>query len=205
MKKVSLILSIVAIVAVATLFVLFFTNGPKKSETAEPAEVSTVAAQKGDIVYIQIDTLVNQYDMFNDLKSELEGKATAIQNDLNKKGRAFENDAKSFDDQIKKGLLTRSQAEAMQNDLLTRQQNLQNYQQEKQMEMAEEENVMYNRVMDAIKQYVTEYNKEKGYSMILTTSSATNVVLVGNKTLDITQDVLTGLNAKYVKERNAKK
>lgn len=203
MKKVSLILSIVSIVAVATLFVLFFISKSDKAEATDETEVTGGVAQKGDIVYIQLDTLVNQYDMFNDLKSELEGKATTIQNDLNKKGRAFENDAKSFDDQVKKGLLTRSQAEAMQNDLLTRQQNLQNYQQQKQMEMAEEESVMYNKVMESIKQYLKVYNQTKGYSLILTTS-ANSVVLEGNPVLDITQDVLVGLNEKYVKERNVK-
>jgi outer membrane protein len=199
MKNFSVVLNAVLVAAVAVLFVLFFTNKSNKNE-AVVADGS--AAQKGDVVYIQIDSLVNNYDMFNDLRSELESKATKIQNDLNKKSRAFENDAKNFEEKLNKGLLTRSQAESMQASLLQRQQELQNYTQQKQMEMAEEETVMINKVMDAIKTYVKEYNKTHQFALILTTSNTTQVVIDGSVSLDITQDVLNGLNEEYIKTRN---
>lgn len=200
MKKFSVVLDVVLVAAVVALFVLFFSSKPK-STPAEDA-VSTEVAQKGDVVYIQIDSLINQYDMFNDLRSELESKATKIQNDLNKRSRAFENDAKDFEEKLNKGLLTRSQAESMQSSLLQRQQELQNYSQQKQLEMAEEENVMINKVMDAIKTYVKKYNETHQYALILTTSATTQVVMEGNLTLDITQDILVGLNEEYIKNRN---
>ncbi len=201
MKKFSVVLNVVLVLAVAALFVLFFTSN-SSSKSANTSEISAEGAQKGDVVFIQIDSLINQYDMFNDLRSELESKATKIQNDLNKKSRAFENDAKDFEEKLNKGLLTRSQAETMQNSLLQRQQELQNYSQQKQIEMGEEEAVMINKVMDAIKTYVKKYNETHQYSLILTTSSTTQVVLEGNPALDITQDVVTGLNEEYIKNRN---
>lgn len=200
MKNLSVVLNSVLVVAVVVLFVLFFTNN--KSNKNEAVAVEAGVAQKGDIVYIQIDSLINNYDMFNDLRSELEGKATKIQNDLNKKSRAFENDAKDFEEKLNKGLLTRSQAENMQASLLQRQQELQNYTQQKQMEMAEEETVMLNKVMDAIKTYVKQYNEAHQFALILTTSSSTQVVIEGDPSLDITQDVLKGLNEEYIKTRN---
>lgn len=204
MKKVSIVLNIVLLVAVAALFVLFFTNNSRSSKSSDDSAVVGESAKKGDIVYIQIDTLVNQYDMFNDLKSELEGKAAAIQNDLNKKSRAFENNAKDFESKISKGLLTRSQAETQQQSLLQRQQDLQNYTQQKQYEMQEEESVLFNKVMDAIKTYIAEYNKTHQYALILTSSTSTNVVIEGSTALNITQDVLAGLNEEYIKTRNNK-
>ena len=200
MKNLSVVLNAVLVVAVAVLFVLFFSIN--KSNKTEVAASETGVAQKGDIVYIQIDSLINNYDMFNDLRSELESKATKIQNDLNKKSRAFENDAKDFEEKLNKGLLTRSQAESMQASLLQRQQELQNYTQQKQMEMAEEETVMVNKVMDSIKTYVKKYNETHQYALILTTSATTQVVMEGNVSLDITQDVLAGLNEEYIKTRN---
>ena len=158
-------------------------------------------AAQGSIVYIQLDSLINQYDMFNDLRSELENKAQAIQDDLTKKGRSFESAAKDFEAKINKGLLTRSQAEEQQQRLAERQQNLQNLSQQKQYELAEEEAVMSRRVMDAVQTFLAKYNQEKGYAMIITTSAATNTVIVGNPALDITQDVLTGLNNEYIKSK----
>ena len=106
-----------------------------------------------------------------------------------------------FETKINKGLLTRSQAEEQQQRLLQRQQNLQDLSQQKQYEMAEEEAVMSRKVMDAINTYLEKYNKEKGYALILTTSAASNTVIVGNPALDITQDVLTGLNDEYIKSK----
>lgn len=201
MKKVNLILNIVLVLAVAALYVLHFTGNSKTENTAS-TEDSRITAGSGDIVYINLDTLVNQYDMYNDLRTELESKVSAIDNDLNKKGRALENDAKSFEDKMQKGLLTYSQAESMRNDLMTRDQELRNLTQQKQMELANEESVMYNRVMDAIKTYVDNYNKEKQYSLILTTTAATNSVINGEQGRNITSEIINGLNQEYIKNRN---
>ena len=70
------------------------------------------------------------------------------------------------------------------------------------MEMAEEESVMLNRVMDAIATYVAEYNKQKQFSLILTTTTATTTVINGDSGLDITREILDGLNAEYIRNRN---
>ena len=194
MKQLKLILT------VAVAAIVCACNAGGNTTTAQPAEATQTAAA-GSIVYIQMDSLINQYDMFNDLRSELESKAQAIQDDLTKKGRSFESAAKDFETKINKGLLTRSQAEEQQQKLLQRQQNLQDLSQQKQYEMAEEEAVMSRKVMDAINTYLEKYNKEKGYALILTTSAASNTVIVGNPALDITQDVLAGLNDEYIKSK----
>ena len=194
-------LSILAVLVSAALFVIS-CNSNQSAQTAAQATPAGEVAAAGSIVYIQMDTLINNYDMFNDLRSQLESKFNSIQNELNKKSRAFENDVKDFQEKLNKGLLTRSQAEAQQNELLKREQELQLFSQQKQMEMAEEESVMVNRVMDAIKTYVAAYNETHQYALILTTSVSVNTVLAGDPNLDITQDVLKGLNAAYIKNRN---
>ena len=190
-----------AILAVAVAAIICSCNATGNTGTAQTAEAAQTTAAQGSIVYIQLDSLVNQYDMFNDLRSELESKAQAIQDDLTKKGRSFESAAKDFQAKIEKGLLTRSQAEEQQQKLAERQQNLQNLSQQKQYELAEEEAVMSRKVMDAVQTYLDKYNQEKGYAMIITTSAATNTLIVGNSALDITQDVLTGLNNEYIKSK----
>lgn len=195
MKQLKLILA-VAVAAIVCSCATGNTGAPAAAKAVDGA-----AAPQGSIVYIQLDSLINQYDMFNDLKSELESKAQAIQDDLTKKGRSFESAVKDFETKINKGLLTRSQAEEQQLKLSERQQNLQNLSQQKQYEMAEEEAVMSRKVMDAVQTYLKKYNDEKGYAMIITTSAATNTVIVGNPALDITQDVLAGLNDEYIKSK----
>jgi outer membrane protein len=66
-------------------------------------------------------------------------------------------------------------------------------------QMAEEQTVMFNRIYDAIQIFLKEYNQEHNYSLILSTNGTTNVVLQGAPALNITKDVLKGMNARYKK------
>ena len=80
MKQLKLILT------VAVAAIICSCNATGNTGTVQPAgNGAAVAAPQGSIVYIQLDSLVSQYDMFNDLRSELESKAQAIQDDLTKK------------------------------------------------------------------------------------------------------------------------
>ena len=201
MKKVNLILNIVSILAIAVLYVLHFADDSRHGSQPVSGD-SQVSAVKGDIVFINLDSLVNQYDMYNDLNTELQSKASTIENELNKQSRAFENDVKSYQDKMQKGLLTLSQAQTTEQELAMREQQLRQLAQQRQLEMADETNVMYNKVMDAISTYVSNYNKDKQFALILTTTGATNTVLGGDQALNITEDILKGLNEEYIRNRN---
>lgn len=193
-------LSVLAALVAATVF-FASCNANAGAAAVEQAPQASQTAAAGSIVYIQMDSLINQYDMFNDLKSEIEAKVQAIDDDLRKKGNALEKSVQDFQNKLNKGLLTRSQAETQQQELIEREQSLRNLTAQKQLEMQEEEAVMIRKVMDAIQTYLTEYNKTHNYALILTTSASTNTVIVGNPSLDITADVLTGLNAEYIKSK----
>ena len=201
MKKVNLILNIVSILAIAVLYVLHFADDSRHGSQPVSGD-SQVSAVKGEIVFINLDSLVNQYDMYNDLNTELQSKASTIENELNKQSRAFENDVKSYQDKMQKGLLTLSQAQTTEQELAMREQQLRQLAQQRQLEMADETNVMYNKVMDAISTYVSNYNKDKQFALILTTTGATNTVLGGDQALNITEDILKGLNEEYIRNRN---
>lgn len=200
MKNVSIIFNAVLSVAVIALFILHFSSKPATSQSVEGAPA--VTAQSGSIVYIQIDSLMSQYDMFNDLKTELESKAQVIQDDLTKKGRAFERDVNDFKEKVQKGLITRAQAETQQAQLQNREAELQSLSQQKQMEMAEEEGVLFRKVMDALNTYLKKYNAEKRYALIITSSGSTNTVIEADPANDITKEIVNGLNEEYVKSKN---
>lgn len=202
MKNASLITNVVLSVAVIVLFVLHFTS---KSDSGKAnSEIGGSTATPGSVVYIQMDSLVSQYDMFNDLKSELESKAQVIQDDLSKKGRAFERDYNDFQEKVQKGLITRAQAEATQQQLAARNKELQEFSQQKQMEMSEEEQVLFRKVMDALNKYLVKYNEDKKFAMIVNTSGSTNTVLQADSTLNITREVVNGLNEEYVATKSKK-
>ena len=65
--------------------------------------------------------------------------------------------------------------------------------------------MLLNQVMFAIQTYLEEYNKTHNFAAILTTTAASNTVIVGAPALDITQEIVEGLNAEYIKTRNTAK
>jgi len=207
MKKTPFILSIIALVfsvcaAVMSIVRPDFAKKKTATESTDITDTSKITAVAGDIVYVQLDSLIANYDMFNDLMTAFQTKVQGIQDDLAKRGRKLESDAKAFESQYQKGLLTRSAAEEQSNKLAQRQQNLQNEAAKKDAEIQEEQVVLNNQVYYAVKDFIEKYNEEHKFALILTTSAATNTVLNVNPGLDITADVLKGLNEEYIKNRN---
>lgn len=205
MKKLPLILSIIALAGMIALSVVTLTKGNcKKAASNEAAEG---VAQAGDIVFLNLDTVIQDYDMANDLRSVVETKVNSIQQEVNRRGSKLEKETKAFQDKMNKGLLTQSVAEQQYKKLQEQQASFQNYAAQKQQEIAEEQQVMMNQIADAINTFIQEFNEEKGYALILTTQGdiLTAPVVAGNETLDITEEVLEGLNAKYVEEKGKEK
>ncbi|MCQ2167451.1 MAG: OmpH family outer membrane protein [Bacteroidales bacterium] len=199
MKKLTLILSSIAAFAAAALISSSCTNGNGKTVKAESD--TTVAA--GSIVYFNLDRVLEEYDMANDLRSVVETKVNSINQEVNRRGSKLERDINAFQDKINKGLMTQSVAEVQGQKLQQDQNAFQQYAAEKQQEIAEEQAVMMNQLADAIKTFVDEYNKTKGYAMIFTTQGdiLPAPIVTGDPALDITDDILEGLNAAYVQQK----
>ena len=204
MKNVSLILSIVAILVAAATGIILLTSD-KDSATASTSESTseTAAAAKGDIVYIQLDRILQEYDMANDLRSVVETKVQNIQAEVDRRGKKLETDVNDFQEKLNKGLMTRSVAEVQSEKLRQQEADFNNYANQKQNEIMEEQTVMMNQLADAIKTFLDKYNEDKKYAMILTNQGGAPVI-TADTTLDITDDVILKLNEEYIKNKNKK-
>ena len=200
MKNTSLILSIISLVAVVAFGIVSLTKGGKASAQAEGEAVAAVACE-GAIVYIDLDRILMEYDMANDLRSVVETKVQNIQAEVNRRGTKLEKDVKSFQEKMEKGLMTRSVAEVQSQKLQKQELEFNNYAAQKQQEIQEEQVVMMNQLGDAIKTFLDKYNEEKQYAMILTNQGGAPVI-AGDAALNITDDVLAGLNEEYIKTKN---
>ena len=203
MKNTSLILSIISLVAVVAFGILSLTKGKSEVEATAEGQAVEAAACKGAIVYVDLDRILMEYDMANDLRSVVETKVQNIQAEVNRRGQKLEKEVTAFQEKIEKGLLTRSVAEAQSQKLQQQEIDFNNYAGQKQQEIQEEQVVMMNQLGDAIKTFLEKYNAEKQYAMILTNSAGAPVV-TADKALDITDDVLAGLNEEYIKTKNEK-
>ena len=200
MKKIFL-----AVIAVALSVV-----GCKNNGTAETASGTDVEQTKNGVttpavavVYVNMDSLLNGYKMYIDLKSGYEEKAQKVQTTLEAAGKGLENALADYQNKIEKGLVTRAQAAELEQNLTTRQQNLVQQRDKLLGELSEEETVLLNRIHYSIVEFLKEFNKDHKYGMIISTTTA-GPVLNADPSLDITAVVLDGLNKQYVPEQPAK-
>ena len=200
MKNTSLILSIISLVAVVAFGIVSLTKGGKTADQAEGQAVEAVACE-GAIVFIDLDRILMEYDMANDLRSVVETKVQNIQAEVNRRGTKLEKDVKAFQEKMEKGLMTRSVAEVQSQKLQQQEQEFNVYAAQKQQEIQEEQVVMMNQLGDAIKTFLDKYNEEKQYAMILTNQGGAPVI-AGDAALNVTDDVLAGLNEEYIKTKN---
>ena len=193
------------LIAVSGALLLAACNNKNSASTAggtvtgADSSQSTVAAG-GDIAYFNIDSLVSRYDMYIDLRAAYEQKAKKADTELTSKGRSLENDVRDYQDKIQKVLVTRSQAQSIEENLNKKQQSFMQHRDQVMSELAEEEQVMLNRIHYSITEYLKEFNSDYRYKMILS-SSTTGPVLNADPSLDLTQIILEGLNKKYATEK----
>jgi outer membrane protein len=203
MKQTPLILSIISLIAVLAFGIIMLTGNGGGNKASKPSAAAGEAVQQGAIVWFDLDRVLNEYDMANDLRSVVETKVQGIQEEINRRGTKLQNDVNKFQADLDKGVLVRSVAEQRNQRLQEQQNNFNNYANQKQQEIAEEQSVMMNQIGDAINTYLQKLNEEKKYSMIISTQGSVlpAPVAVGDPSLDITDEIITGLNEEYVKNK----
>lgn len=196
MKKLPLIFSGVALAAVVLLFVLEFTDKDEISENR--GVVGSVAT--GGIAYVDVDSIIYKFDMYYELRDELIKKQEGAEAELNSRGSRYETQAKDYEEKVRKGLVTRATAAQMEQDLIQQQQQLVNLRDQLQYELMEEEQVMNRRILEYIYEFLEAYTEDNNYEYILGKSFG-GPVLYSKNSLDITTDVLQGINKYYVEKK----
>jgi outer membrane protein len=196
MKRLPLILNIVLAVAVVALYVLYFTGicSPKKNTSFEGLPAGS--ANSGSIFYVQIDSVLNNFDMATDLSGELQGKFTASESEFQAKQKAYQNDLNDYQYKAQRGLITRSEAQAAEQELYAKQQNLAKLQQDLSTDLQEKQAVMNRQVINAIMEFLKQNSSQLNYKYVLGTSFGGNI-LYANDSLDITKNIILGLNENY--------
>ena len=201
MKKLPLILGIVSVLAVVFLFVWEFAVDNDKEKSEDPALAQEMT--DSNIAYVEIDTIILNFDMYFDLRDDLMVKQQNSEAELNTKGRQYESGARDYEEKVRKGLVTRATAAQMEQDLLQQQQDLLNLRNELENQLMEEEQVMNRRILNYIYDYLEEFSADNNYDYILAKSFG-SPVMFANDSLEITDVVLKGVNNKYREEKNEK-
>ncbi len=186
----SLIWNVVLSLAVAVLFFLHFSS--KSSDAGAAADGAVVAGRR--TVYVQVDSLLKNYDFFKDTRKELENKNFQLENELTTKGRSLQNEVAFF--QQRAATMTPEQARSTEAQLMKKQQDLMAYRDQSAQALGQEEAKKNEELYKNIRSYIDKYNKENGYEYVLGYSLGGGI-LFANPSLDVTQKIIDGLNKEY--------
>ncbi len=176
-------------------------NGPKNDASAEVINDSTQTAALR-IAYVEVDSLMTQFEFAKEKSAELEKKSLNARNTLTQKGQQLQNAANNFQQKIQNnGFTSREQAENAQAALQRQQNDLAALQARLENELASEQQKFMQALQDSLNNFLAEYNKDKKYDMILNKSA----ILYAGKQHDITAEVINGLNKRYKKSATAPK
>jgi outer membrane protein len=195
MKKINIITQAILFIAIIALFVLHF-KGKCGVSGSESNDTTHVAKINSSIAYVSIDSIVSKYQMTIDLTAEITTKGKQLDADLTSKQKNFQAGVQDLQYKAQRGLEVRSKLEEMQQKLAVEEQNLYKLRDSYTAQMQEENSVMLRKVMNSIMEYLKEYNKGKNFHYILG-NTFDGKILFADESLNITSDVLKGLNEQY--------
>jgi outer membrane protein len=201
MKKLNLILNIILIIAVGVLFFLFFAkhHHDGKVNTVKTEISKNKQSANGKIVYVNIDTLLNNYELYKEMKAQMQAKSKRSEAEFAARQNTFQKAAADYQNKAQKGLITSTQAQETEQRLMQEQQNLMQLRDRLTQELASEEQKLNKDLIESIQKYLKEFNKDGRYEYILSNSYAGSL-LYANDSLNITSMVLKGLNEQYKKK-----
>lgn len=187
-------------VAMALTLGLAACNNQNNNTAASSEQTVEESTTTGKIAVYFVDQVLNQYQMAIDKNAEFQKEYEAKTKDLNASARKLEKDFAALQDKVNKVLITRADAEKEAAKIQERQANLQARSEKASAELAEKEQVMTNQIFNAIYEYVNALNADGKYDIILASTTGTPVVSVKAE-LDLTQQIIEGLNAAYTAEK----
>lgn len=169
------------------------TDNTQETDQAAAIEATTPT---GKIAYVEVDSLMSQYQFAKDFTIILTRKGENIQNTLGQKEQALQQQAAAMQKKYESGGFGSTQElQAAQQDLSMQQQNLQALGERLSADFATEQ-AKYNKALrDSLQSFLREYNKSKKYDYIL--SRAGDNMLYANPHHDITNEIISGLNKRY--------
>ncbi len=197
MKNLSLILNVLLIAAVGYLYYYNF-SGKKGGQSPVGMNGSSMVkdsvCNRPPIAYVELDSLNENITYIKEKRKELETEQKSIEAEQENGYRGLQVQKDNF---LKKGAsITQDEAQQFQTMLLQQQQQIDGKKQAASQKLSEKSFSFMDDIQKKLKEFLTDYNKDKKYMYILTTGTGLDYMVYKDSTLNITNDVIRGMNAK---------
>ena len=166
-------------------------------ETIKPSLPDlTIDESNLPIAYVDRDVLMDKYKFVNDITNELERKYNRANTSMVNEEKKFMAKVQDLQDQAQSGMITQAQYEEKAVSLGKEEQSLMQRKQKLTLDLTKREQDLGKKLQEKISGYLKKYSSEFNYSYIITTGGMSNV-LYATDSLNITNEIIEGLNADY--------
>jgi outer membrane protein len=150
-----------------------------------------------ELVYVDVNKLIEGYKRTKTAKAEFDKKTGLLKANVDSLLNDWEQELKLYEKE--RPSMSTKELQLKQELLSAKQQQIDSYQEAIQKQIQEEDSKITQTVINDINDYVKEYGELNGYRIIFGASGGGNIMFADEST-DLTQEVLEGLNADYVKK-----
>ena len=184
--------------AIAAILVFTQCNN-EQPQAQKPVQVGCDGVKGIKIAFVDIDSLLNNYEFSITINKEMLRKEENMRLTLSEKARDLQQDIDEFQRKLENNVFaTQARAEEEQNRILKKRESYERLSERLASELAAESQKNNVILRDSINSYLKEYNATQGYDLII--SRVGDNLLYANEALDITKEVINGLNDRYKAE-----
>ena len=197
MKNFSLILNVVLLLLVGYLYVDKFSPSKKPSVATDQHCKDSSTHHGNKLAYIDLDSLQGNYEYYKILKADFEKKQAASNNEVTELQKRYQ--ARAMQLQQKGATMNQQEQEAAMKEINQMQQGLQAKKQSLDNDLFNANSKMKEDILARIQNFLKEYNKDGRYDYVF--SYEPGLMFYKDSALNITPDVIKGLNEIYKKDK----
>lgn len=186
----------------AAAFTLFFCACGKDTEKTSRQDnlINTMVARSDSLLpnyrYVDLDSVLSKYNLAKDYNEEMLRMQTNMESEVKRHENSLQSFATSMQNKLQNnGYLTEASYKADQQQITDMQTKAQRAVAALQSNFESAAIMAQKTVNDSIEAFIRDYNMTKGYDAIFFKAATLYI----NPALDITQEVVEGLNARYNK------
>ena len=187
MKNLPIILNVILLGAVAFLYYKVYNEKPAVQV------VSTTSKTEAHIVYVNSDSLLDNYPLLKKLEKDFSSKRDSVEKILQFKDKIIKQEYARFEQQA--STMPEDQQKREYEGFVRKQQELEKLRDDLVKHLSAEQDHMQDSVHNNLVTYLKEYKRSHGYDYIMSYQRG-NGILLANDSLEITWDVLKGLKEK---------
>ncbi len=197
-KNLSFLIQTVLAIAIAILYYLHF-SGTSDTTEAQPIKSDTLVApikniKQSAVVYINSDTLWDKYEYVIKIRKELERERNTAEANFTNQYKALELEYNELRERAAN--LSQDEGMAKQQELMAKEQQLSDYRDKLTESLSKKEMENNEMLQKNIIEYLDRNYNNTNYTYILGYSRGGGI-LYAKDSLDITSEVVDGLNAEF--------